>query len=149
MTEIVGGQKIEKHMCQECAGNEGITIKSNVPISQLLEDFILQSSEGEDSIATDDPTCPVCGLCFSECREQGQLGCPHDYDAFADNLTELLAHAQQGATQHMGKVPQRVEWNQKKQNSILKLRAELKGAVATEDYELAATLRDQIKELET
>ena len=53
LTEITGGQKIEKHLCENCAAGEGITVKANVPISQLLESFILQTtdSEGEASQA--------------------------------------------------------------------------------------------------
>ena len=48
----------------------------------------------------------------------------------------------------IGKVPHRAGSVQKKQNAMLRLRAELKGAIAAEDYERAAVLRDQIKELE-
>jgi protein arginine kinase activator len=48
----------------------------------------------------------------------------------------------------VGKVPKRAGLDQKRQNRILRLRAELKGAVAAEDYERAAILRDQIRELE-
>ncbi len=37
-------EKRERHLCEDCAVAEGITVKANVPISQLLESFILQSS---------------------------------------------------------------------------------------------------------
>lgn len=144
LTEIVDGQKIEKHLCEDCAVEEGITVKSNVPISQLLENFIMQSaSEDEPSEA-----CDVCGMTFAEFREHGQLGCPNDYDAFEKSLAPLLARAQEGATQHIGKVPHGASDNEKKQNALLRLRAELKEAITAEDYERAAVLRDQIKELE-
>jgi len=145
LTEIVDGQKIEKHLCEDCASLEGITIKSNVPISQLLEDFILQSG-GEDE---PDYTCDVCGLTFAEYRKTGRLGCPHDYDAFEPVLVPLLERAHAGASQHIGKVPHRADSGQKKQNAILRLRTQLKDAVAKEDYERAASLRDQIRQLET
>ena len=145
LTEIADGQKIEKHLCEDCAGSEGITIKSNLPLSQLLEDFVLQTSAGREEA---DLTCEVCGLTFSEFREQAVLGCPHDYDAFDSVLTPLLEHAQEGASQHVGKVPRRAGSDQKKQNAVLRLRAELKGAIAAEDYERAAELRDRIKEME-
>ena len=147
VTEIVGGEKIERHLCESCAAEEGITTKVAMPISQLLEDFVLQttgSSSGGQA-----PTCEVCGLTFSEFREQGVLGCPNDYDAFESNLAPLIERAQEGASQHVGKVPRRAGNDQKKQNTILRLRAELKGAIAGEDYERAAQLRDQIKDLET
>lgn len=145
LTEIVGGQKIEKHLCEDCAASEGITIKTNVPISQMLEEFILQSNTGQENT---DPTCDVCGMTFGEFRQKGLLGCPHDYDAFEKQMLPLLLRAQDGQTQHVGKVPHRAGSSQKKQNAILRLRAQLKTAVTSEDYERAAALRDQIKQLE-
>lgn len=146
LTEIVDGKKIEKHLCEDCAVAEGITtVKANLPISQLLEDFILQSS-GQDQ--TSDLKCDVCGLSFPEFRQRGLLGCPNDYDAFEAALVPMMQRAQEGASQHIGKVPRRAGSSQKKQNAILRLRAELKNAIGAEDYERAAVLRDQIKELE-
>ncbi|RPI58932.1 MAG: DNA helicase UvrBC [Planctomycetaceae bacterium] len=146
LTEIAGGEKIEKHLCEDCASLEGITIKATIPISQLLEDFVLQSSHGPD--VGKNLRCDVCGITFEEFRSQGVMGCPNDYDAFEPALTTLLAQAQEGATQHVGKAPQRTAENLGRLNAALRLRAELKTAVAEEDYERAAKLRDQIKELE-
>jgi len=145
VTEIIEGEKIEKQLCEDCAAAEGITFKASIPISQLLEDFILSTSSG---VEASELKCDVCGLTFAEFRKQGVLGCPHDYEAFGPVLDPLLERAQEGATQHTGKVPHRAGSDQKKQNAILRLRAELKGAIAAEDYERAAALRDQIKELE-
>ncbi len=144
LTEIEGGQKIQKHLCEDCAAAEGITVKSNMPISQLLEDFILQGSGS----APNDLRCDVCGMTFKEFRQQGLLGCPNDYDAFASALDPLLQRAQEGSCQHMGKVPHHADDGQKRHNAILRLRAELRAAVTAEDYERAAAVRDQIKELE-
>jgi protein arginine kinase activator len=59
----------------------------------------------------------------------------------------VSAHA--GATQHVGRVPHGGGDRQAKQNALLRLRANLKKAVAAEDYEKAAMLRDQIQELES
>ncbi|MFW6062290.1 MAG: UvrB/UvrC motif-containing protein [Planctomycetota bacterium] len=151
MTEVIGGQKVEKHLCEECAAEEGLAMKSEVPISQLLEDFILQSGPAkkhEHEPAEQESGCDVCGLTFQEFQQQAVLGCPHDYDAFADQISELLERTQEGATEHVGKVPHRADQAQKKHNAILRLRAELKGAIAAEDYERAADLRDQIKDIE-
>ena len=145
LTEIVDGKKLEKHLCEDCAASEGITIKANVSISQLLEDFILQGDSTQELSAR---SCEVCGIRFGEFREHGLLGCSHDYDAFGDLLEPLLVRAHEGASQHVGKVPHRAGSDQKKINAILRLRAQLKAAVTGEDYERAAGLRDQIKELE-
>ena len=143
MTEIHGNEKVEKHLCEECAATEGITIKANVPITQLLEDFVLATTAGAE---VSEMKCDVCGLSFMEFRHAGLLGCPHDYDAFAKALTPMLQHAHEGASRHIGKVPKRAGGDQARQNKILRLRAELTGAIAAEDYERAAALRDRIKE---
>ncbi len=146
MTEIVNGEKIEKHLCEQCAVSEGVTIKANVPISQLLEDFILQSSSQDEY---SELRCDVCGMTFAEFRREGLLGCPHDYEVFESGLESLLKRAQQGAVQHVGKVPRHAGHDKKKQVAILRLRGQLKDAVASEDYEAAAKLRDQIRDIET
>ena len=147
LTEIVGGEKTEKHLCEDCAVAEGITIKANVPISQLLEDFVLQTTSHAE--VSCDLKCDVCGITFAEFREHGQLGCPNDYEAFSQVLVPMLAQAHDGADQHVGKVPRGAEAGQRKQNTLLRLRAQLKLAVQNEQYEHAAKLRDQIKNIET
>ncbi|HUU23232.1 MAG TPA: UvrB/UvrC motif-containing protein [Phycisphaerae bacterium] len=144
LTEVVGGEKLEKHLCEDCAALEGITFKADIPISQLLEDFVLHAT-GEDTAGL---ACDVCGMTFKEFREQGLLGCPHDYDAFERTLVPMLRRAQEGATEHVGKVPHRAGDEEKKHIAVLRLRAELKAAISAEDYERAAAIRDQIKEYE-
>jgi len=146
LTEIVDGDKLEKHFCQNCASTDGITIQAEVPIGQLLEDFVLQSG-GENE--PPELVCEVCGMGFSEFRDNGLLGCPNDYDVFADSMAGILERAQEGAVQHIGKVPFGSDDVQKRQTAILRLRSELKTAVSGENYERAAAIRDQIKELES
>jgi protein arginine kinase activator len=140
------GEKTVKHLCDECAASEGIQVKPlNVPIGQLLEDFVLGTREGEPA---PEITCDVCGLTFAEFNVEGRLGCPNDYDAFSQALEPMLQAAHSGAIGHIGKVPHRAGGDQQKQTAVLRLRAELKRVIATEDYERAAALRDQIRELE-
>ena len=145
LTEIIDGDKIEKHFCQNCASTDGITIKAEVPIGQLLEDFVLQSGgvEGANELE-----CEVCGMKFSEFRNAGLLGCPNDYDVFETGLASVLERAQEGAVQHIGKAPHGSDDVQKRQTAILRLRSELKTAIGSEHYEHAAAIRDQIKEIE-
>ena len=145
LTEIIDGDKIEKHFCQNCASTDGITIQAEVPIGQLLEDFVLQSGGMENAAELE---CEVCGMKFSEFRDTGLLGCPNDYDVFEKGLASILERAQEGSVQHIGKVPFGSDDVQKRQSAILRLRAELKDAINAENYERAAAVRDQIKELE-
>ena len=145
LTEIADGQKVERHLCEECAAAEGITIKAQLPISQLLEELVLQSAAGKE---LSELRCDVCGITFLEFRQNGLLGCPNDYQAFENVLIPLLERAHEGASVHAGKVPSNAADKERRQNELLQLRGRLKEAVAGEDYELAAQIRDRIKELE-
>ena len=51
-------------------------------------------------------------------------------------------------TRHSGKVPRRAPRNSQQQTTLIQLRNELKRAVAAEDYETAARVRDKIKSIE-
>lgn len=144
VTDLVGEPK-ELHLCEECAEEEGIRVKSSVPINTILEDFIKHQVASQEM---SDLTCPECGISFLQFRQQGVLGCPHDYDAFEKALMPMIAQAHEGATRHVGKVPNKASSTQKKQHLVIKLRRELQEAVEQENYEAAARLRDQLKELE-
>ncbi|HNX27688.1 MAG TPA: UvrB/UvrC motif-containing protein [Phycisphaerae bacterium] len=159
LTEIVDGKKLEKHLCEECAEAEGITIKANVPIGQLLENIIQHAQEtasGEMSQnaaiasapANEDVICNVCGMSFAEYNEHGLLGCPNDYDAFGEKLAKAILHVQDGSDRHVGKIPANADVMLTLQNRILKLRSDLRQAIHAEQYEHAAQLRDTIKAIE-
>jgi protein arginine kinase activator len=54
-----------------------------------------------------------------------------------------------GDTHHCGKFPKRAPDDSQKRYQLIKLRNDLRLAVAEESYEEAARLRDQIHELES
>ena len=154
LTEIQGGKKIEKHLCENCvAQNEGLAVKSHTPINELLTNFVLAHSgqlQKETGVA-----CEHCGITWAEFRQNGLLGCEHDYAFFDKDLTPLLQRAhgldKPQETHHLGKVPTRRGGTgvpMKRQVDVSRLRKELARAVEAEDYERAAKLRDQIKQSE-
>lgn len=145
LTEIANGQKIEKHLCEDCAAAEGVTIKAHVPLGKILEGLSLQAAAEKELARL---KCDVCGISFLEFRQQQLLGCPNDYKAFEQVLTPLLERAHEGSSVHTGKVPANAAEGERRQNELLRLRGRLKEAVAREDYEQAAELRDRIKKLE-
>jgi protein arginine kinase activator len=150
LTEIKGGKKIEKHLCEQCAAqNEGVPIKSHTPINELLTNFVMAHSGLQKELGT---ACEHCGITWAEFRQSGLLGCSHDYEQFEKDLTPLLQRAHEGATHHTGKVPTRTGASgvprKRKSVDIAKLKKELAGAVESEDYERAAKLRDAIREAE-
>jgi protein arginine kinase activator len=95
----------------------------------------------------DKQACPVCNITFLEFRNSGRLGCPYDYEVFRDELMPLLENIHD-ETRHSGKVPKRAPRNSQQQTTLIQLRNDLKRAIAAEDYETAARVRDQIRTLE-
>lgn len=145
--EIVKGKKIEKHLCDEHAAEEGLTIKAvHTPINELLTNFVKMHSGGP--VAQQELRCESCGLTFTQYREQSLLGCPGCYQAFEAPFGPLFERAHEGGTHHIGKVPRRAGVGEQQQLQLLRLRKRLAEAVAAEDYELAAHLRDEVRRLE-
>lgn len=149
-TEIKAGKKIEKHLCEQCAAAvEGLPVKSHMPINELLTNFVMAHSGGQAKEQA--LQCEHCGMTWADFRQNGLLGCPNDYAAFERELTPLLQRAHDGATHHVGKQPARRGGSgvpMKRHVDVSKLRKDLQKAVEDEDYERAAKLRDQIKEVE-
>jgi protein arginine kinase activator len=151
--EIVNGQKIEKHLCDAHAAEEGLSVKAvHTPINELLTNFVkLHSGAGEAAggdAGSKSKDCDNCGLTFAEFREDSLLGCPHCYRAFEAQLSPLLERAHEGGTHHIGKVPRRAGVGEQRQMALQRLRRQLDDAVDAEDYELAARLRDDINQME-
>ena len=151
LTEIQGGKKVEKHLCEQChQQTEGTTAKAYTPINELLTNFVMNHS-GLPGKGQEAPTCPQCGTTWSEFRQSGLLGCEHDYAAFDKEMTPLLQKAHEGAAHHVGKVPTRRGGTGVPARKVVdsaKLRKDLARAVESEDYEWAAKLRDQIRQAE-
>lgn len=141
------GEKRERHLCDECAQEEGVLPKapSAVPVSEILSGLVLQKNIVQQLA---DLTCPHCKLSFVEFRNSGLLGCPHDYEAFEKALLPLIERAHEGASHHIGKSPRKHAEPRLVESDLIKLRKELNRAVDDEHYEEAAKLRDKIRTLE-
>jgi protein arginine kinase activator len=83
-----------------------------------------------------------------EFRNGGRLGCPHDYDAFREDLVPLLESVH-GETKHAGKAPRSRPRATTTHHELAALRKKLTVAVRGEKYEEAAEIRDRIKTLES
>jgi len=149
VTEISEGVRSEMHLCEECAHQEGIAVKSHVPLNELLS-TLLASQPDESEFLTESgqvQSCPHCGFTMSQFRNKAVLGCPYDYELFEKPLLPIIERAQNGQTTHTGKVPSKTPVGSKKQVTLSALRRQLEAAVRSEDYEKAAQLRDKINKL--
>ena len=152
ITELTGGQPQELHLCETCAksyltqGEAGGGAVAPT-LANVLAKQLQIGKAAEELAKLDQRACPVCGITFYEFRNQGRLGCPHDYVFFERELTPLIANIH-GETQHVGKRPRGREGGTDEQTELIRLRREMKEATQKEEYERAAEIRDQILALE-
>lgn len=90
--------------------------------------------------------CSLCGAVFDDLVREGKAGCPKCYEVFSDELEESIRRIH-GRTSHTGREPVKLREKNEAKRKITTLEGELKEAVAAENYERAAELRDEIKAL--
>ena len=152
LTQIVDGQAEKYHLCEACAAQKGIDVHADpVDLGGMMEKLKDQLAHLKEDLevprAASGPTvCPSCGMTRTEILKKGRLGCDRCYDVFAAEMLPVVVSLQHG-DQHLGKVPKRFSTRLKNSVEAARLRRDLDKAVAGENYELAATLRDQIKAL--
>lgn len=173
----VNGEVREQHLCSSCAAALQQTKNDWFGFGNLFGQtgglpIFSRTGSGEQEVLK----CSRCGLTYPELRRTGLLGCPHCYDTFSDYL-ETLFHRIQRGTRYQGRNPagdypaafntvtkdltveRAANENthdtavtqksvDKPKTKIEELKARQAEAVAREDYEEAARLRDAIHALE-
>jgi protein arginine kinase activator len=144
---VKGGVKKEIHLCKDHAEDAGIAMPVPQPINQLLTQFVIAPSSARKKAKAVKKACGSCGLSFARFRQKGVVGCPACYEMFERHLGPLIERAQNGAANHTGKAPRRAGATIDRQLQIRQLIRDLDDAVAAEQYERAATLRDRLTSL--
>lgn len=144
LTQIVGDKVQKVDLCEECAKQNGVDEK--VPTSPADVLLGLGAAEIEQAAGGTEIKCPKCGFTQADFKKAGRLGCAECYVTFAEGLEALLKTMHKG-TRHVGKVPQSIQQNRDLSERLKVLRKKLDKAVADEDFEQAASLRDEIKQL--
>lgn len=129
----------EVHLCQECAEENGFDVQSPMSLTDFLFGLEVQEEVGPGG---PDKECPNCHIHRSDFQKTSRLGCAVCYETFSGDLTPLLADMQKG-TQHVGKVPA----SERISVGIVSIQRDLDEAVASQNFEEAARLRDAIREI--
>ncbi|MCM2267777.1 MAG: UvrB/UvrC motif-containing protein [Elusimicrobiales bacterium] len=149
----VNNKVTETHLCPACAAKKGMGLGLETGAFNISDIVGNMSGYFKDFLPPERRTlrCRACGLKYSEFKESGRLGCPECYAGFESQLTELMTRIH-GSARHSGRAYSGgAELKLSKAESgrrLEELRAELKAAVAREDFEDAARLRDAMKSLE-
>jgi protein arginine kinase activator len=144
LTQILEGKMQKVNLCDACSKEKGVQDPTGFALADLL--LGIGAAEEIEKGATTQK-CPVCGYTQADFKKTGRLGCSTCYTTFAEGLNTLLKAMHKG-TEHVGKLPQRAQRTIELNDRMRTLTASLEKAVAEENYETAASLRDQIKQLE-
>lgn len=124
-------RKVERHLCEFCAREQGVSSDPYIPIDQLISttNYIMgqaltsqpvpdspQGSKDSGSVTKAQPktscanaptSCVGCGQSYAQFKKHGLLGCPACYQTFEDRIGPMIERAHEGACNHVGKVPKR------------------------------------------
>jgi len=162
ITELETGEVRELHLCEDHArvylnqsetGDDGGEDQSS---GGGLTGPLTVGQTADELAVLDKKACDMCGITFFEFRNQGRLGCPHDYVHFEKELEPLIANIH-GSNQHTGRKPERaavaegapaLPLGTEELTSVIGLRRGMQEAIACEDYEKAREDRDAIRRIE-
>ena len=137
--QVADGTVNDLYICTECAAEHGLGMQS----AMGLTDFLFSVESQRKQVAPgEDRACPSCGMKRSDFRKGSLFGCARCYEVFAEDLQPLLDAIQKG-DYHLGRVPSDL----KVSAEIAALQTDLKKAVALQNFEEAARLRDRIHDL--
>lgn len=147
LTQIAGDKMQKLDLCEECAKHKGVTDPTGFSLADMLVGLgaakdIEQAAAAEGG----ELKCPHCGFTQADLKKAGRLGCPECYRTFADGLVGLLKTMHKG-TRHVGKVPEALRQTQDVKDRVKQLQKKLAKAIEGENFEQAAQLRDELKQM--
>ncbi len=157
ITELESGDVREVHLCEDHARaylNQAEPVEEGGGPAAAGGGQLAVGQTADDLALLDKKACPMCGITFFEFRNQGRLGCAHDYVHFEKELEPLIANIH-GSTQHRGRRPARDTGAEPplpeatdELTVVIGLRRSMQEAIAREDYEKAREDRDAIRGIE-
>ena len=148
MRRTINGESSEIALCRECAESDPEVKKmmkgsmaDELNFFGSLFDFPMTRSIGSRT------KCPLCGSSYEDIARSGKVGCARCYDTFKNELSSSIARLH-GNVRHTGRAPAGRRAEHERADKLKRLREEQKAAIASEDFERAAALRDEIRALE-
>ena len=148
---ITNDERTERNLCAVCMAKYQKQLPG-IDFSNLagILNSILDSHTGKQKETVDETlaelSCEQCGMTYAEFQKCGMLGCAGCYKTFKTPLDAFLQRVH-GNTQHAGRIPGSVRSGVSIRMNIDRLKQRLQKAIAEEEYEQAAKLRDSIRAL--
>lgn len=149
---VINGEATQKHLCSSCAQSLGYDnffsdFSFNLPslFSSFFDDRNLLLGENTQE------RCEICGCSFEDIIRSGNVGCSNCYSKFYSKLQPSLQRIH-GKVKHSGKVPPITDVpievrETTAEDKISALEKEMAKAIETQNFERAAVIRDELKQL--
>lgn len=150
--KVVNGEYTEYMLCSECAHAMGYDNVFDFEMPDMFGGLLQSFLGGALPARSGASRCPECGSTYGDITNTGKVGCGKCYEAFYSELLPSIKRIH-GNTTHCGKVPLTAETvdvkcDKSPEDEVKALKEELQKAIEEQNFELAATLRDKIKEKE-
>jgi len=147
LTQIVGEKMQKLDLCEDCAKAKGITDPTAFALADADVLFGLGAAQEIGQAAGGvELRCPRCGFTQADFKKSGRLGCPECYKTFSEGLSGLLKTMHKG-TRHTGKAPEALRASRDNADRLKVLQKKLAKAIESENFEEAALVRDEIKQM--
>lgn len=144
VTEIADNKVKKVDACAACAKEKNYNDPAAFAIADHLLGLGAAQKMEEASEAVGVLSCDQCGYTQADFKKSGRLGCARCYDIFCEGLDSVLKTMHKDI-RHRGKVPVAAQRAAAGVQTLQRLNRDLQKAIAREDFETAARLRDEIK----
>ena len=154
LTQLAEGQMKKVCLCESCAEERGVTDPTGFSLADMLLGNFQKAvgnpgspAQSKERIAGGAQVCPECGFTMEDFQKVRRFGCGNCYQVFSEELGQMLRGMHKGVS-HVGKVPEGLMETHFRHQKLEELRTKLEQAIASESYEDAAELRDEIRNLD-
>lgn len=154
ITKVLNGNKEQLNLCEHCAKEfdgfsvgEGMEIISPFSFQNIISGLLDYIGEVPKTTTASDVSCSNCGMTLRDFKEKGILGCSECYKSFSSTVNPVINRVQ-GKVEHVGKIPKKCGKEITIKKTLTNLKQELQKAIALEEYEKAAGIRDKIREIQ-
>ena len=153
---MMGQHMQQRRLCPDCMSKMNMNLSAgNVArmLGAIMHALTGQEAETVPAVPKEEDgpdsavVCQGCGTTLGQFTKSGKLGCPACYTAFRERLIPMLQQLH-GQAEHTGRKPTQDEAAQRRRSVYERLTHQLETAVAQEDYETAAVIRDQLRSMD-
>ncbi len=149
LTKIVNNEVKQQHLCEKCAAESGVeTSIAKDSGKHPLGEFLHAVQQQLATPSLEAGRCTFCGATMADFRATGRWGCARCYTTFEPSMRELLRRVH-GNSRHVGATYLAPQPALDERATILgELKERLRRAIESEQFEVAADLRDKIRVME-